>query len=110
MFSCKNPHVFCTTFCCDNSCVSFANKAKNNFKSAEFHGQSSEAYRMKISPLKLMILMNIQLGVICTSMVDFSQTWSHIYCIILVDYHSTTLDCLLKDILIIYKFLHCIIK
>ena len=36
----------------------------------EIHGESSKAYRMKLSPLEQKVLMNIQLGVICTDMVD----------------------------------------
>ena len=42
------------------------------------HGESSTGYRLKLPPLEHKILMHIQLGVICTDMVDFCRS-GHIY-------------------------------
>ena len=40
----------------------------------EIHGESWEAYTLKLSPLEHKILMNVLLGVICLDMLDFA-TW-----------------------------------
>ena len=70
----KNRHVF-STLSCHNLHFSFANKTNT---CAEIHGESCKAYRMKLSPLKQKIFMNIQLGVTCVDMVDFYRS-GHIY-------------------------------
>ena len=40
--------------------------------------KSCKAHRMKSSALELKILMNTQLGVICTNMVDFANLLSYL--------------------------------
>ena len=50
--------------------MSFASKISMH---AEIHGESDDAYRMKLKRLELKILMNIQLGVICTDVAAFHR-------------------------------------
>ena len=51
---------------------------KNHLTCAEIHGESSKAYRMKLSPLEQKILMNIQLGVIGVHIVDYAVLFAEI--------------------------------
>ena len=50
--------------------IAIVYKFLNYLTHAEIHGESSKAYRMRLSPLEQKILINIQLGVICVDMHD----------------------------------------
>ena len=63
-----------STLCCRNLHFSFANKVKIAPHMQHFvENLLKLTARMKLSPLEQKILMNIQLGVICTDMVDFCR-------------------------------------